>query len=935
MNDKGEIFELQVEPLHDSALDKEGLCTCSDCATDDTGYGTDNDNINNLSRLEDNEQEGDITAGITTDADGLNNLLDVGTINFRGESDIGVVEGDIDSLFTSVNSVHSLSEIDSLKPETFNLPNNLEDIFANGFDESNVVSTKSKYEKKSVTMTNPDSSSKVVRRKDLPKATKETDSKTLNDSNCSCNSKESNREGDSLFGVEKTVVLRLKYLTSDVACGTTELCEQLLGITPGHFSSVGGNKSRRKDKRVKVRGLVPTGVSAKQHEIKAGDWLKSINDQDVSWDNLDSILQVLLYQKKVRLVLQSVPRQKATRSEAKQKAQSRSDRLVHLITGSNNSSMVLKELTDTVWEPFYGALYLSLDGVSSDTMQGKEDIVYQFPSSDNKVIDVRGMFITLAGALYDTTGSTVHSTTMILGNKPIHIVYHSEGSDLFVVSAPQNRFSLSALEFLVRDLIRLLQILHGSVHDAFNTSTNHKQLDCFFALLHQSEILHSKQTEKGHSLTQSVEILPLPNEIKVSAERVLSDFEAADFGDMSDSYYGCRRSYSILGSCLFYKNYLITNHLPKEDLIDFKTYLRYHSLLTLASDQSLSQLVVWKEIYPTRQCHTVGDEQSFGYTEPLLARWFWLIVGYKHMIFCVMLESGGCTAVKSGVSAPDPFLIDQSRAVLMQLEGINMSSSCHNSLLYPDGPVVAKPDHFLHQKHKLHVDLLAKAFKKSSSRDSNNHIEVESSPMLRRVLNNRKDSLGSDNSSESSGSESFFKVSKKGRLFPEMTESLQNIYESKEDIGPVNSKRKLTVGIENCLFHFQYLDNLEGVLVSSDKEGSGASQLSKDISQGFHRCCQQIKHLFDAARKIKEQRKDGKSHILGLNQDFASVREEGIMFVCPSSATDKTAPPLSYWVVGRCLSRSLRREVYVCFHESTPQTVIELAFKVSLGYLPL
>ena len=81
------------------------------------------------------------------------------------------------------------------------------------------------------------------------------------------------------------------------------------------------------------------------------------------------------------------------------------------------------------------------------------------------------------------------------------------------------------------------------------------------------------------------------------------------------------------------------------------------------------------------------------------------------------------------------------------------------SLLCPDGPVVAKPDHFLHQKHKLHVDLLAKAFKKSSSRDSNNHIEVESSPMLRRVLNNRKDSLGSDNSSESSGSESFFKVS--------------------------------------------------------------------------------------------------------------------------------------------------------------------------------
>ena len=33
-------------------------------------------------------------------------------------------------------------------------------------------------------------------------------------------------------------------------------------------------------------------------------------------------------------------------------------------------------------------------------------------------------------------------------------------------------------------------------------------------------------------------------------------------------------------------------------------------------------------------------------------------------------------------------------------------------------------------------------------------------------------------------------VSKKGRLFPEMSDSLQNIYESREDIGPVNTKRK-------------------------------------------------------------------------------------------------------------------------------------------------
>ena len=34
--------------------------------------------------------------------------------------------------------------------------------------------------------------------------------------------------------------------------------------------------------------------------------------------------------------------------------------------------------------------------------------MYQFPSCDNKVVDVRGMFITLAGTAQDTSACTVH-----------------------------------------------------------------------------------------------------------------------------------------------------------------------------------------------------------------------------------------------------------------------------------------------------------------------------------------------------------------------------------------------------------------------------------------------------------------------------------------------------------------------------------------------
>ena len=116
---------------------------------------------------------------------------------------------------------------------------------------------------------------------------------------------------------------------------------------------------------------------------------------------------------------------------------------------------------------------------------------------------------------------------------------------------------------------------------------------------------------------------------------------------------------------------------------------------------------------------------------------------------------------------------------------------------------------------------------------------------------------------------------------------------------------RLTVGVENCLFHYQYYDNLEGVIISSTPQEGGVSQnqggpiqLNKEIYESFQKCCQQIKNVFDNARKIKEQYKEKKTHILELNDDFSEVREEGVMFTCHKSSQDKKSQPLNYWVVG-------------------------------------
>lgn len=84
--------------------------------------------------------------------------------------------------------------------------------------------------------------------------------------------------------------------------------------------------------------------------------------------------------------------------------------------------------------------------------------------------------------------------------------------------------------------MRLLQVTHGSIHQAFSTSNNHSQLDCFFALLHRNCINLTDSGEpvqgKGGNCGQSAVLLPLPTEIKIHSDKMLTEFESADFGDM-------------------------------------------------------------------------------------------------------------------------------------------------------------------------------------------------------------------------------------------------------------------------------------------------------------------------------------------------------------------------------------------------------------------
>lgn len=106
----------------------------------------------------------------------------------------------------------------------------------------------------------------------------------------------------------------------------------------------------------------------------------------------------------------------------------------------------------------------------------------------------------------------------------------------------------------------------------------------------------------------------------------------------------CQRLYTILGSCIYHKRYLLGSHLSHSDLIEVESYLRQNYLLHLINNEPIKTLVIWKEVYPT-SCNR-GIIENNKSNQPIIpnGKWYLLVVGYGHDLLAVLLESGGCTA---------------------------------------------------------------------------------------------------------------------------------------------------------------------------------------------------------------------------------------------------------------------------------------------------
>ncbi|EFN82858.1 PDZ domain-containing protein 6 [Harpegnathos saltator] len=600
------------------------------------------------------------------------------------------------------------------------------------------------------------------------------------------------------------------------------------------------------------------------------------------------------------------------------------------------------------------------------------------------ITPARGAFITLNHLLPSITGPQPVSTTVYIGEEKMHIVYTSHDDELLLIALPERWCTVQEAVKITEDVVRMLEFTYQSLTKCFTTSENQSSLDHLFILImhrlinikdssndieakkHMVEPQNTVENTENYKFRSAFSVanfIQLPRDAQIQIDAALSEMEAMDYRDWNEDPMDCQRLYTILGSCVYHKCYLLGSHLPHEDLIDVHSFLRHNGLLNLMNQEQIKCLVLWKQIYPS-SCNR-GNVSGNDNDQLLIpdGKWFLLVVAYGHDLLAVLLESGGCTAKYNDAIGPDVFYVEEAQETLKHIQKIGVTTLASKWIMSNTRPeVIPYEEHIMTKSSSSITENLFSLIKSSDAQTAISKQNFnpatnkkpqelpsilkkrspEESPMISGSvysLQTSEDSLSQGTGGISEMSDEAMpilgrratreKINSTSR-YSDDSDSDIDIYKNDShvlalDISNIRENllnqaeylipKKLTTGDKNYLYHYVHLDMVEGILLSSIP----IQNMSKDnkILANFNKCVHAIHRLLHNTVRFKMLNQDMDKTV--INRSLIAVKEHGVLFEWENTA---------FWVIGRLYTSPHPKELYICYQDSAPQNLIEIAFQL-------
>lgn len=285
-----------------------------------------------------------------------------------------------------------------------------------------------------------------------------------------------------------------------------------------------------------VAGFTPEAEVKNDKNVKIGDWLKSINNTDVFFENLDAVLEQLKHETHVLLKLQRVAGVEVTKVPPTNPLNNQSKFVHDLI---NNTSEDETSTNPTFDDNQFGILLINPDSLTENSSED-ESVLYSYPHSFNHPLQSsKGIFITINHLLQDAIKEFPEITSFKLHNKLTHISYTrlADNKKLLLLMAPDDSVNAQQLSLISTSVIRFLEFAYQSIERALENREFVKQIDALFR-----RFFDALKNENGGNWFKFEGILPaagilhLPRDAQMQLDDALTELEASDYREWVKTY---------------------------------------------------------------------------------------------------------------------------------------------------------------------------------------------------------------------------------------------------------------------------------------------------------------------------------------------------------------------------------------------------------------
>lgn len=604
-------------------------------------------------------------------------------------------------------------------------------------------------------------------------------------------------------------------------------------------------------------------------DFSVGDYIKTIDGEILTVENISTVLKKIENSKFFKIVVQESFRDGyATQEEIK------ITKIQDIVR--NREKLFQLELFES-HELIYSLNIIVKNEQVTEGAEGDDfTSLFSFPPMQNNFLyKLKGSFLTLASIMKTSfkiypviTSVKVHDTVFYVtytirksDNEFIFLGFNSKYASLSDANCHRNNF-IKYLDYIYPNFVR---------------SNDFMQLTTLCEIVKTQLMKNSSEIINFEQLFSCSKYIPLPKEIVLRINDALSELEAMDYRNWNESLIELFGKFNIIGSCLYYKSFLLCSHFNESELKSIEIFLHKTCLKFLYETCIMNEAAIWQRIYPK-------DYQSFNMeNDSSKNKIFLLIAARGNLMMCALLEENSYNII------PD----------------IETQSS--NYLIYFLEEMEDVMDHL----KMVGIENLTKIWINSAKRPQCKNPfqmknEVESVSELSH-LKNIKEEHEDDEESEKDF-DSHIESSQK---------SLDNddtFYKDFCDIVP----QTITFGPENVLYHYIQLDFSEGVILSSINLNS-CKEPNDILTDIFRRGCLQIHRMLQNTLKfnkmITKENKISRAAILPKEQGISVQLKIG-------------NERINFWIVGRLFGI---KELYVCYDSRIPQNMVEIAFRIGLN----